>query len=34
LDELTYQRLTETESAIMDNTNKVQSNVPTGIFVG
>jgi len=34
LDELTYQRLTETESAIMDNVNKVQSNVPAGIFVG
>ena len=34
LDELTYAKLTETESIIMDNTNKAMSNVPTGIFVG
>ena len=34
LDELTYARLTEIESTIMDNTNKVQSSVPAGIFVG
>ena len=34
LDELTYAKLAETEAAIMDNTNKVQTNVPAGIFVG
>ena len=34
LDELTYAKLTETESIMMDNTNKVQSSVPAGIFVG
>ena len=34
LDELTYAKLAETEAAIMDNANKVQSNVPAGIFVG
>ena len=34
LDELTYAKITETESAIMDNTNRAMSSVPTGIFVG
>jgi len=34
LDELTYAKIAETEAAIMDNSNKVQSNVPAGIFVG
>ena len=34
LDELTYANLSATEAAIMDSTNKVQSNVPAGIFVG
>ena len=34
LDELTYARVSETEATIMDNTNRVQVNVPAGIFVG
>ena len=34
LDELTYARVSETEATIMDNTNRVQANVPAGIFVG
>jgi len=34
LDELTYTKLTETESTIMENTNKVQSVVPAGVYVG
>ena len=34
LDELVYVRLAETEAAIMDSANKVQSNVPTTIFIG
>ena len=34
LDELTYQKISETESAIMDNTNRVQSNIPAGVYVG
>ena len=34
LDELTYAKIAETESAIMDSTNRVQSTVPAGIFVG
>ena len=34
LDELTYARIAETEAGIMDSANRVQSNVPAGIFVG
>lgn len=34
LDELTYESISETEAAIMDNTSKAQSNVPAGIFIG
>ena len=34
LDEMTYAKIAETEAAIMDNANKVQSSVPAGIFVG
>jgi hypothetical protein len=34
LDELTYAKIAETEAGIMDSTNRVQSNVPAGIFVG
>jgi len=34
LDELTYARVAETEAGIMDSTNRVQANVPAGIFVG
>ena len=34
LDELTYARLTEQESAMMDNVNRVQANIPVPIFSG
>ena len=34
LDELIYARIAETEAGIMDSTNRVQANVPAGIFVG
>ena len=34
LDDMTYAKLAETEASIMDNSNKVQSTVPAGIFVG
>ena len=34
LDELTYARLTEQESTMMDNVNRVQANIPVPIFTG
>jgi len=34
LEEITYAKLAETNSAIVENTNKVVQNVPTGIYVG
>jgi hypothetical protein len=34
LDAMTYDKLIETDSAIVDNVNNIQKHVPTGIFVG
>jgi hypothetical protein len=34
LDNLTYEKLIETDKNIVDNTNNIQKNVPLGIFVG
>ena len=34
LEEITYAKLAETNSAIVENTNKVVQNVPAGIYVG
>ena len=34
LDELVYHKLAETEAAITENVNKVNSTIPAGIFVG
>jgi len=34
LDNLTYEKLIETDKNIVDNTNSIQKNVPLGIFVG
>lgn len=34
LAELTYAKLVERDAAIMDNTNDIQKNIPTGIFTG
>ena len=34
LEEITYAKLAETNSAVIDNTSKVMQNVPAGIYVG
>jgi hypothetical protein len=34
LDNLTYEKLIETDKNIVDNTNNIQKHVPMGIFVG
>ena len=34
LEEITYVKLAETNSAVLDNTRKVMQNVPAGIYVG